>query len=317
MIMNDHSVSRRGSTAWTILFTGLAVGCFAAAAPAGKPVRAAQVQPGTPQEQIDPDTDGDGLSDPLEAILGTNPAGVDTDSDGFSDAEELARQSDPGNRSSFPGSEASGVGIAVTAHDGSLHAVSALYFQDGSLSDKTFQLGAMIHGNVVNIDPSRYGNALLHIVPSSDPSAVVAVLDARLPQNPLLLAGSMSLFSTVAGADGVVTAASVIDLVALDGVVMERQLSYFSAAPGSTPQTGAGAGGLYRPLGGSIPATWNEGQVCAQSLAVVGVEGPVVTQEVEDAGCEDSLEGACSPGGCSATIGTTVRVMDPLALIGG
>ena len=41
------------------------------------------------------DTDGDGLSDAEEAILGTNPANADTNGNGFSDLTELRNGYDP------------------------------------------------------------------------------------------------------------------------------------------------------------------------------------------------------------------------------
>ena len=264
---------------------------------------------------------GDALPDSLESLLGTDPALVDTDGDGFNDSEELARHSDPTRHISTPLATTMDVAVAVSAHDGKLNTVSAMYFQDGVLADKTFTLGVLVHGQVVPLGPARYTKSALHTVPSNDPNSLVIILAVQLDASPLHQVGSLSLFSTIAGADGVVAGASAIDLVSVQGVIMERRTSYdegyaSAAAPGS-PQTGAGAGGLYLPLGGNIPSTWNQGQVCAQTLSVVGVEGPVVTQEVDDAGCEDSLEGACSPGGCGATVGTTVRVMDPIALIGG
>ncbi len=309
--------ARGGFPSRSLLLAGLALGLFATTAPAGNPIQAGQIQRITPVDQADLDTDGDGLSDALEHILGTSSTSVDSDDDGFSDSEELARHSDPTARNSVPASQPMSVGIAVTAHDGTIHAISALYYDDGVLADKTFQLGMMIHGNVVNVDPSRYGYAALDIVPSHDPNAVLAVLEARLPARPLHLVGQLSLFSTVAGPSGIVQSASAINLVSVEGVILERDVSYFLNSSTGAPQTGAGAGGLYRPLGGSIPSTWSQGQVCAQTLSVVGVDGPVVTQEVEDANCEDALDGACSPGGCSASIGTTVRIMDPVALVGG
>jgi len=42
-----------------------------------------------------PDTDSDGLTDPEEAIHGTNPNNWDTDGDGISDGEEVANGTDP------------------------------------------------------------------------------------------------------------------------------------------------------------------------------------------------------------------------------
>ncbi len=50
------------------------------------------------------DTDGDGIPDGYELGYGTNPLLADTDGDGYSDFEELQMGSDPLNASSVPGS---------------------------------------------------------------------------------------------------------------------------------------------------------------------------------------------------------------------
>jgi len=48
------------------------------------------------------DSDGDGLSDMEEAIMGTDPDNADTDGDGFDDGEEVEANSDPKNGNHFP-----------------------------------------------------------------------------------------------------------------------------------------------------------------------------------------------------------------------
>jgi len=50
----------------------------------------------------DPDTDGDGLNDGREILLGTDPNIIDTDGDGLSDADEVANNTDPFNPDAIP-----------------------------------------------------------------------------------------------------------------------------------------------------------------------------------------------------------------------
>ncbi|MBE3122976.1 MAG: hypothetical protein IMZ53_08370 [Thermoplasmata archaeon] len=53
-------------------------------------------------EEQELDSDGDGLTDTQEAILGTNPNVADTDGDGYSDYEEYMQGSDPLDAASIP-----------------------------------------------------------------------------------------------------------------------------------------------------------------------------------------------------------------------
>ncbi len=48
------------------------------------------------------DTDGDGLTNPQEVILGTDPNNPDTDGDGWTDAEEVRAGTDPNDPNSYP-----------------------------------------------------------------------------------------------------------------------------------------------------------------------------------------------------------------------
>ena len=51
---------------------------------------------------VNGDSDGDGLTDLQEIVLGTDVSDPDTDGDGFSDLLEAARQTDPLRATSAP-----------------------------------------------------------------------------------------------------------------------------------------------------------------------------------------------------------------------
>ena len=54
--------------------------------------------PRTFNNALIPDTDGDGLDDEMESLLGTNFRNPDTDGDGVSDGVEVQRGEDPTRR---------------------------------------------------------------------------------------------------------------------------------------------------------------------------------------------------------------------------
>jgi peroxiredoxin len=53
-------------------------------------------------QDVSGDTDGDGLSDMEEAMIGTNPDDPDTDGDGFKDGAEVDQNTDPMDGNHFP-----------------------------------------------------------------------------------------------------------------------------------------------------------------------------------------------------------------------
>jgi hypothetical protein len=80
---------------------------------------------------------------------------------------------------------------------------------------------------------------------------------------------------------------------------------------------GSGNGGNGSGSGsGGAPVSWEPGEVCFQRSSTVGVDGAGTTNEVITAECVSGWDGFCPPG-CSSTVGSTFRTVDPLALIGG
>jgi hypothetical protein len=87
-------------------------------------------------------------------------------------------------------------------------------------------------------------------------------------------------------------------------------------APSAFEQLGPGL--LHRPLGGTQPPlSWSTGEICFQHIEAVGTHGAVVTQEVTSATCVSGWDGYCDGSSCVSSVGTTVDVVDPSALIGG
>jgi len=263
------------------------------------------------------DTDGDGLVDELELVLGTSPDFVDSDGDGYSDTEELARKSSPTNAGWVPAAGAVGVGMAASFDGLFLHPVVALYVEDGDLSNKELKMGVLARGSIVHLPLSFFSaNSTWTEVAGAQAGAKLFVFDPSIHKSYLMRTGSLSFFATLS-VNGKVVAADAINLLCKGGIPVQ----YFQTAPqGSGPPSyalGQGTGGLYTPLSGdSVPMDWTPGEVCAQSLVVVGVSGPIVTQEVVSAACQSGWDGYCDSG-CAATTGTTVDILDPAALIGG
>lgn len=297
-----------------------------------------------PPQIIVPDADGDGLPWMQERLLGTSFTTPDSDGDGYSDLEEIARHSSPLSSTSIPPAlQRLGVGVMVHAQNDGLHGLVSVYMSDTDLRTKRLKIGFVSPDRYIefsNAALAQYGTISFH--PSSTSSGMIALIDVRFPASMVHAMGGMAFFAraavpgaTTAVADGAYLLSSAgLVLWSMPAPAPVLQHAGCSASSGGTP----GGGSIYVPLvpmnppgggsgsgggvggGGSggttIPATWEPGSVCFQRASPIGANGATITNEIVAAECVDDWEGFCPPG-CSQSVGTTYRTIDPVVLIGG
>ena len=269
-----------------------------------------------------PDSDGDGLADTFEEVYGTATMRVDTDGDGYWDAEELARNSDPLDKLDIPASTPASCGMGIYEKNTRLRPVVALYIEDGNLQSATLGMGARV-GNVVRSLPLSFFSMNSSIVktPSLGSQAAVYVYDGTLDPQHVHRFGDLSVYATV-DYGGSIISADAVNLGIVGGVIVEHSIIAFNTASSPSPSLvfGQGTTTVYQPLGGSTgappPQSWTSSKICQQEMVVSGVNGPVVEQEVSSAECTDGWSSYCGSD-CAASAGSTVKMLDPLALIGG
>jgi len=261
------------------------------------------------------DSDGDGLSNTLEVGLTTSPDFVDSDADGWNDAEELARNSLPHVLGSVPADSDVSVGMQACMLGPKLNVTAAVYLHTAPLSEAALEFGIYAGGRWMQLPLSSYAASLsFTTVPTHEPGHSLVVVSAILPVQPLNRTGAMSVYAKLRVA-GTVESASVINLV-LRQLVPTQVMTPAEVSPIAAELLGTGL--LYRPLGGTqVPANWTAGEICFQQLDSVGTHGAVVTQEVTSASCISGWDGYCDSASCPASVGSTVDLVDPAALVGG
>lgn len=258
------------------------------------------------------DDDSDGLVNPQELILGTDVNDADSDGDTFGDLEEIACGSDPTDLASTPASGSVKAGMAAYAQDGEIKTLSAVYFPSGQADGWLFHVGVRVGDALVPLPPSMYlTGAVLQSYSAATGSGVLVTLSWSFQQQLLASLGDVSIFCTLAdAATGKIEAAAVLNLVDIAGTPTEIQASQTGSG-----LTASGAGSKYRPLTGSVPASWSPDQICEQITEPIGSSGAVTILEIVSADCV-SADAYC-PSTCSGMAGGTVRVVDPFSLVGG
>ena len=265
------------------------------------------------------DTDGDGLSDAQEQVLGTSALFADTDGDGFSDTEELARNSDPSDVKDTPLPAATDIAMTARGENDQLHLVVAAYLADGNVAGREIQVGVMLGGRLFTLNSQQTASrATRTIRAAAAPGSKVVVVDVPIDPSLVHIIGNMSGFCTLVSESQVVGAAAA-DLLVRDGVLVLLQDPGDIRPAAFMPQGGTGYGSVYNPIppggGGEIPVTWVPGEICYQATVVVGVANGVTTREVVGADCLDGWDASCRAD-CSASVGETFDTFDPLGLVG-
>jgi hypothetical protein len=265
------------------------------------------------------DADADGLPDDLELLLGSNPGLVDTDGDGYRDAEELARGSSLTRVVSQPTPQAIAISIHGYQRANGIHALTAIYFDDGDIHSRTFECGVRVGDQLVPIPLQSFrGGNVVCVMNGAAPGSCVLVVDPVVSVGSVQQLGSLSLYATLAY-QGQNVAAAALNLTAVNGEFFEHVITGFREVSTNTNFAfGSGVKGVYKPITagpGPQPLQSTPGQICAQTTVVVGVLGAVVTEEVIAADCVPGWDAHCS-GGCEGTVGTTIKFIDPGALVG-
>ena len=220
---------------------------------------------------VELDSDGDGLVDDVELVRWLDPFTPDTDADGWSDLEELARQTDALDVTSFPepAPEGHDIGMAAYTEFDSLHVLTAIYAENGDLSQLDLKSGISLSGNIIELPPSIvFANAEITIVPAKNPGDLVVLVNSSYGAGLVQAFGSLGIYSTLGKQGQDPTTADALNLIASGGALLEvttPPLVQTTGAPtgagGSatgSSTTSASSGNGYRPLGGGeeIPASW-------------------------------------------------------------
>lgn len=264
------------------------------------------------------DSDGDGLHDALELVIGTNPNRFDTDGDGFGDGEEVARGSNARRKQITP-TEGGGARVSIDAYScaGKVHALTTVYLPPGQQEARSFRFGLALGERLLTVPLNVFRGGEAPRTIELFGGGRLVVFDPVVPESFALAQGGLALFVTVANGAQYVAADS-LTLQVVDGELFERVSVDTNLLISASLQSASTQGGVFRPLvaGGGSSASQAAGRICAQATMVVGVVGALVTQEVVEAGCVEGWDAYCTPG-CAATIGMTIKSIDPAALIGG
>ncbi len=307
--IEPRSEGHFGRVAFPFLALALALGAVIAAARQPRELAA-----GTPTpSRLGPDYDQDGLADTQEWVLGTFPDQADSDGDAYNDLEEVARASDPLDFDSIPDAQSLSVALYTYQENGRLNLHTAIYVDDGKATNLSFDFGVVLKGTPISIASSTYSAGTKYFLfgAPNDPKDKILVIEMPIPDSIVYQMGQVSIYSMVER-NGVVPDAA----VDIANLVVEEESGGLARIEPSPVGVQGGMGIVYRPLTGNVPTSSTPGQICWQQTSAIGTRGSSIVYEIEQASCE-SFDSFCSSGDCAGTVGETLELPDPGALVGG
>jgi len=260
------------------------------------------------------DTDGDGLDDVLEVLLGTSITDADSDNDQLSDLDEHLIGTDPLAPNTMSRSTAINREFKVDVYsNGNDVVIQAYGLYSQSISGLSFY--AANESRYQRIRPrflAAFQNDVRQLN-SNVPGLNTQVYRIKMPAQFFHSSPAMAI-SVAANIDGI-PFGDQSQLLSYAGNLIEyRDGSTF----GRQSQGGGQTGGLFPTSpGGSMPGEISLGQICVQTLQeIASLGGGQKLYQVADSYC-DYLPNAACFSSCSSAIGNSVVGIDIVGLLGG
>lgn len=269
------------------------------------------------------DTDGDGLDDTFELILGTSPFEIDSDFDQYTDSEEIARQSDPRDGDSLPLVDELSIGQSAFVAGDEFRLVTLIYVPNANTdwSAMDLRLGLHTSAGTFELSPAIYAPfTTLTFVPTAVPGSLGLRLESTVPLATFEYVTNFAFVATITnqvGTPPTSAAATNLSWVAGALAVVEPSSTSVVAPRNYSPSPGSGPLLSVRPIvvPDDVPPAFTAGEICLQSTTEVGYVDGVVELLVDTSSCEPA-DAYCAPT-CAFEAGTSKEIVDPLALIGG